>query len=46
MTEKITRFGVSIEPELLNKFDRVIKKKGYYNRSEAIRSSRYLNNDV
>jgi CopG family nickel-responsive transcriptional regulator len=37
MTEKITRFGVSIEPELLNKFDRVIKKKGYYNRSEAIR---------
>ena len=37
MTEKITRFGVSIEPELLKKFDRVIKKKGYYNRSEAIR---------
>jgi len=37
MTEKITRFGVSIEPELLKKFDRIIKKKGYYNRSEAIR---------
>jgi CopG family nickel-responsive transcriptional regulator len=37
MTEKITRFGVSIEPELLKKFDRIIKKKGYNNRSEAIR---------
>ena len=35
--EKITRFGVSIEPDLLKKFDRVIKKKGYKNRSEAIR---------
>lgn len=35
--EKITRFGVSIEPELLKKFDKVIKKKGYTNRSEAIR---------
>jgi CopG family nickel-responsive transcriptional regulator len=37
MTEKITRFGVSIELELLKKFDRIIKKKGYTNRSEAIR---------
>ena len=37
MTEKITRFGVSIEPELLKKFDRIIKKRGYYSRSEAIR---------
>ncbi len=35
--EKITRFGVSIEPELLKKFDKTIKKKGYTNRSEAIR---------
>jgi CopG family nickel-responsive transcriptional regulator len=35
--EKITRFGVSIEPELLKKFDKVIKEKGYTNRSEAIR---------
>ena len=35
--EKITRFGVSIEPDLLKKFDKVIKKKGYRNRSEAIR---------
>ena len=37
MTEKITRFGVSIEPDLLTKFDRMIKKEGYTNRSEAIR---------
>ncbi len=35
--EKITRFGVSIEPDLLEKFDRMIKRKGYSNRSEAIR---------
>jgi len=35
--EKITRFGVSIEPDLLKKFDKIIKKKGYTNRSEAIR---------
>ncbi|UCD14735.1 MAG: nickel-responsive transcriptional regulator NikR [Thermoplasmatales archaeon] len=35
--EKITRFGVSIEPDLLKKFDKAIKKKGYTNRSEAIR---------
>ncbi len=35
--EKITRFGVSIEPDLLKKFDKSIKKKGYENRSEAIR---------
>lgn len=33
----ITRFGVSIENNLLNKFDRSIHKKGYKNRSEAIR---------
>ena len=37
MTEKITRFGVSIEPELLKKFDKIIKREGYTNRSEAIR---------
>ena len=35
--ENITRFGVSIEPDLLKKFDKIIKKKGYTNRSEAIR---------
>ena len=37
MAEKITRFGVSIEPNLIKKFDRQIKKEGYANRSEAIR---------
>ena len=31
------RVGVSFEPELLVKFDELIKKKGYTNRSEAIR---------
>ena len=35
--EYITRFGVSIEPKLLKKFDVQIKKQGYTNRSEAIR---------
>ena len=37
MAEKITRFGVSIEPDLIKKFDKTIKKEGYTNRSEAIR---------
>jgi len=37
MAEKIVRFGVSIEPDLLSKFDKMIKKEGYSNRSEAIR---------
>ena len=37
MAEKITRFGVSIEPDLLKKFDKIIKKEGYSNRSEKIR---------
>jgi CopG family nickel-responsive transcriptional regulator len=35
--DNITRFGVSIEPELLEKFDSLIEKEGYENRSEAIR---------
>ena len=37
MADKITRFGVSIEPDLLKKYDSLIKKQGYANRSEAIR---------
>jgi len=37
MVEKIIRFGVSIEPDLISKFDKMIKKEGYTNRSEAIR---------
>ena len=33
----VTRIGVSLEPELLSEFDKVIAKKGYVSRSEAIR---------
>jgi CopG family nickel-responsive transcriptional regulator len=33
----VTRIGVSLEPELLEKFDRHIESKGYVSRSEAIR---------
>jgi CopG family nickel-responsive transcriptional regulator len=33
----VERVGVSFEPELLDKFDAMIRKKGYTNRSEAIR---------
>jgi CopG family nickel-responsive transcriptional regulator len=35
--EYVVRFGVSMENELLEKFDRLIQQKGYTNRSEAIR---------
>ncbi len=34
---QLTRFGVSIEDSLLKKFDDLIGRKGYYNRSEALR---------
>ncbi|MHC4130776.1 MAG: nickel-responsive transcriptional regulator NikR [Planctomycetota bacterium] len=34
---KAERIGVSIENNLLTSFDKVIEKKGYKNRSEAIR---------
>ena len=34
---KISRFGVSLEKELLDKFDRHIKEKNYSCRSEAFR---------
>lgn len=37
MTANITRFGISIEPELLKQFDKIITKEGYTNRSEKIR---------
>jgi len=33
----LVRFGVSLEKELSDKFDRHIREKGYTNRSEAIR---------
>ncbi len=35
---KLSRFGVSIEENLLADFDRLIQAKGYANRSEAIRA--------
>ncbi|MFP4546421.1 MAG: nickel-responsive transcriptional regulator NikR [Methanomassiliicoccales archaeon] len=35
--DKVTRIGVSLEPDLLNRFDDMIVKKGYTTRSEAIR---------
>ena len=34
---ELARFGVSVGPDLLEKFDRLIESKGYVNRSEAIR---------
>ena len=34
---KVTRFGVSLESQLLSQFDSLLKKTGYKNRSEAIR---------
>jgi CopG family transcriptional regulator, nickel-responsive regulator len=35
--DKVTRFGVSIPAELIDSFDQHIRRKGYSNRSEAIR---------
>lgn len=34
---EIVRFGVSLEGKLLDRFDRLIRKKNYTNRSEALR---------
>jgi len=34
---EIYRFGISLEKQLINSFDRLIKEKNYTNRSEAIR---------
>jgi CopG family nickel-responsive transcriptional regulator len=34
---KLTRFGISLDSELLRRFDALIKRMGYGNRSEAIR---------
>ncbi len=33
----LTRFGVSLDEKLLRQFDRLILRKGYANRSEALR---------
>lgn len=35
--DRITRFGVSLETNLLERFDSLIEKTGYSSRSEAIR---------
>jgi CopG family nickel-responsive transcriptional regulator len=37
MKGKIVRFGVSMDEELIKKFDALLSRKGYSNRSEAIR---------
>ncbi len=34
---KLIRFGISMEDDLLHQFDRLIAHKGYTNRSEAVR---------
>lgn len=34
---KLIRFGISMEDSLLKQFDKLINKKGYTNRSEAVR---------
>jgi CopG family nickel-responsive transcriptional regulator len=35
--EQITRFGISINQKLIDSFDKLSARKGYLNRSEAIR---------
>lgn len=37
MVERVTRIGVSLEPELLEAFDRQVDRTGYGSRSEALR---------
>jgi CopG family nickel-responsive transcriptional regulator len=37
MSDQVVRFGVSLDPVLLEHFDAMIKEEGYTNRSEAIR---------
>ena len=39
---KLKRFGVSIPEDLLDRFDKIVEKKGYVGRSEAIRDSMRL----
>jgi CopG family nickel-responsive transcriptional regulator len=34
---ELTRFGISMRAELLEQFDELISRKGYVNRSEAVR---------
>jgi CopG family nickel-responsive transcriptional regulator len=35
--DKVVRTGIALPPELLEKFDNAIQRKGYWNRSEAVR---------
>lgn len=35
--QELVRFGVSMSEQLLRRFDKLVKKRGYTNRSEAIR---------
>ncbi|MCR4416838.1 MAG: nickel-responsive transcriptional regulator NikR [Ignavibacteria bacterium] len=35
--DELYRFGVSMEYDLIQKFDKYLEKRGFYNRSEAIR---------
>lgn len=45
---KLIRFGVSMEEDLIKKFDAFIKNKNYSNRSEAIRDiirSKFVENE-
>ena len=37
MTDNVTRIGVSLEPDLLEAFDRQVDLAGYKSRSEALR---------
>ncbi len=41
---ELKRFGVSLDSDLLKQFDVLIQKKGYNNRSEAIRD--LIRNDI
>jgi len=37
MAENLVRFGISMERQLLDRFDAVVQRKGYHTRSEAVR---------
>lgn len=38
MKEKVVRFGISMNPELLHRLDEFVKEMNYANRSEALRA--------
>lgn len=37
MVERLVRFGVAMDPALLSRFDELLVRRGYTNRSEALR---------